>query len=228
MSEEKKEKITENCTNIDENKDFSFDNEKNNPESKKECFIKVFKEKHPYIFLTIIGAIIILFSVIFDQVTKVIANNLRPYQVDFIPYIIRFTYTTNTGAAWGLFGESEAGRIILIIISWAVAIGLIGYFIYLVYKKENIKLGLFIICAFIVGGDIGNLIDRTFFYERGVIDFLDITSWWPGFGIFNIADSILVCSIVALIIYFIVVAIKESRWYRTRVAEKEKDDSNKN
>ena len=43
--------------------------------------------------------------------------------------------------------------------------------------------------ALIFGGDIGNLIDRTFFFNRGVIDFISIQSWFPGFGIFNIADS---------------------------------------
>ena len=196
-------------------------------ETKKENKIKWLKKTYPYLFLTIIGVIILIFCIAFDQISKYVAlGTLETVgtSVTFIPGFINFTLTLNKGAAWGVGSGSDFSRIILILISRAVAIGFIGYFIYAVVKKKEIKLGAFIICAFIVGGDIGNLIDRTFFYDRGVIDFLDITSWWPGFGIFNVADSILVCSIIALIIYIIVEVIKDSRWYRTRKAQKEEND----
>ena len=186
--------------------------------------LKEFYNKHFYLSLAVIGLVVILFSVLFDQITKIIAVNSLQFvgnSVPFIPGFIDFTLVYNTGAAWGIGGDNTASRIILIIISWIVAVGLIGYFVYCYFKKKEIKFGLFIICSFIVGGDIGNLIDRTFFYDRGVIDFISIQSWWPNFGIFNIADSILVCSIIALIIYLIVNYIKEYKNEKKRVDSKD-------
>ena len=65
--------------------------------------------------------------------------------------------------------------------------------------------------ALILGGDIGNLIDRTFFFDRGVVDFISVQSWLPGFGIFNIADSCLVVGILLLLVYFIYDEFKSSK-----------------
>ena len=175
--------------------------------------LKEFYNKHFYLSLTVIGLLVILFSVLFDQITKIIAVNSLQFvgnSVPFIPGFIDFTLVYNTGAAWGIGGDNTASRIILIIISWIVAVGLIGYFVYCYFKKKEIKLGLFIICSF-----------RTFFYDRGVIDFISIQSWWPNFGIFNIADSILVCSIIALIIYLIVNYIKDYINEKKRVDSKD-------
>ena len=80
----------------------------------------------------------------------------------------------------------------------------------------------------ILAGDVGNLIDRTFFYERGVVDFLDITPLIPKFGIFNFADSCLVVGIFMLVIYYFVLWIKELKEERKRNIEEEKhNDSGK-
>ena len=72
------------------------------------------------------------------------------------------------------------------------------------------------------------MIDRTFFFNReqgSVVDFLSIQRWWPNFGIFNVADAILVCSIFALLIYFIVELVKEEIEKHKKVEQKLKNDS---
>lgn len=184
------------------------------------------KETKDIILLGLIGFGIVLFSILFDQITKYAALGCLKTagtSYEFIPGFLDFTLVFNTGAAWGTGGDATWSRILLIIISWAVALFIIGLFIFYVVKKKPIKKGLFIIVAFILGGDIGNLIDRTFFYDRGVIDFLSIQSWWPGFGIFNIADSILVCSIFALIIYYIVEMVKEHIKENKRLSSENED-----
>ena len=68
----------------------------------------------------------------------------------------------------------------------------------------------------VLAGDLGNLIDRTFsffpldtIYKNGVVDFIDITPLIPRFGIFNFADSCLCVGIFLLLIYEIILIIKD-------------------
>jgi signal peptidase II len=165
--------------------------------------------------------LIVVFSVLFDQLSKLTVLNYlsEGSTVTFIPGFIDRVLIYNTGAAWGAGGSDTRSRILLVVISWAVAIGLLIYLIYVTIKKKDVKVGLWIILAFVLGGDIGNLIDRTFFYSRGVVDFISIQSWWPNFGIFNVADSILTCSLIALAIYIIVESVESDRREKHRIDE---------
>lgn len=160
--------------------------------------------------------VISVLAIVIDQITKYVALNFLEMGVPvaFIPHFIEFTLTLNKGAAWGMGDGAEWSRILLTIISWVVAIFLIGYVAYMIKKEKEIDTLYGISLALILGGDIGNLIDRTFFYSRGVIDFISIQSWWKGFGIFNIADSCLVVGIFLLLIYFIIVEVKEQKAQR--------------
>ncbi|MBT3395309.1 signal peptidase II [archaeon] len=114
-----------------------------------------------------------LLIIIIDQLTKISLKNISGGII---------TYTTNTGAAFSLFQNSTN---ILILISGIVAISVV-YF-YKKYPKSYIPL------AFILGGTIGNLIDRIYFgYVR---DFIDLKIW----PIFNVADSFNVIGVTILI-----------------------------
>ena len=103
-------------------------------------------------------------------------------------YII---YTNNTGAAFSiLLGK----RIFLIV----VAILIIGILLY--YIKKNKVDGKLNIIAFslIIGGSLGNLIDRI---VRGyVVDFISIKLGSYNFPIFNIADTLIVVGVFLLLI----------------------------
>lgn len=119
---------------------------------------------------------IALSIIILDQISKFLLKDVH-YGI--------INYVTNTGVAFSLF---QNGGIYLILIS-VIALFFIVYF-YLKYPKLVIPL------AFILGGTIGNLIDRILFgYVRDFIDF----KIWP---IFNVADSFNVIGILILV-YFI-------------------------
>lgn len=175
--------------------------------------IKNIKIKDYLKFLIIFGSLFIGF-VAFDQISKYVAVGnltLNGQEVTFIPNFIEFKLVYNKGAAWGMGDDALWSRILLCSISWIVFIYIPCYVIYAMAKNKHFS-GLFTTClGLILAGDFGNLIDRTFFFDRGVIDFISIQSWFPGFGIFNIADACLVVGLILLIIYFIVEEIQEQK-----------------
>lgn len=141
-----------------------------------------------------IPAIIILL----DQATKLRVRHFMEIG-DSIPVIgnfFRLTYVTNEGGAFSLsLGDGLLNRVFF------TAVPLLALFliIYLIYKSGS-KLAI-IAYLLVVGGAVGNLIDRiTYGY---VIDFFDfdffdfIIHRWP---VFNIADSAITIAIVLLFI----------------------------
>lgn len=140
--------------------------------------------------------IIIILSIIFliiDQITKIlVVNSLVPGEnIEIIKNIFSIIYTNNTGAAFSiLLGK----RIFLIV----VAILIIGILLY--YIKKNKVDGKLNIIAFslIIGGSLGNLIDRI---VRGcVVDFIFIKLGSYNFPIFNVADTLIVVGVFLLLI----------------------------
>lgn len=122
--------------------------------------------------------------VILDQATKYLADKLiSPFNpIELLPFL-HLVNLRNEGAAFGMF--KSLGNNIFIIIS-LIAIGVI--FFMLIKGKEN-PLGL----SLILGGAIGNLIDRLF--RGSVVDFIDVFAGrhhWPAF---NVADSALTIGI---------------------------------
>ena len=149
----------------------------------------------------------------FDQITKYVAEVClqKGDVVVFIPHFIEFTLVYNKGAAWGMGDGAIWSRVLLAIMSWAVMFFIIGYVIYLFIKHKKINTFFGVTLALILAGDVGNLIDRTFFFDRGVIDFISIQSRFKGFGVFNIADSALVVGVFCLLIYFIIEEVQEQK-----------------
>jgi signal peptidase II len=138
----------------------------------------------------IIAAIIIAI----DQVSKfIIVSNIEYGKM--VPVIDKFFYITyyiNKGAAWGIL---QNGRVIFIIFTPVIA----ALLIYFIFKSENklLKLSL----AFILGGAIGNLIDRIL--SGGATDFLLFYIGTYPFPIFNAADMSVVFGTILLAIYLI-------------------------
>ena len=135
--------------------------------------------------------IISICIIILDQVSKfILNNNIAKYQFKtIIPYVLKINITRNTGAAFSLLSNSSN---LLSLISLLVSISLI---IYILKNNSNFiffNLGI----AFLLGGTIGNGIDR---WRLGhVIDFLcfiPIT-----FPIFNIADVAINLAVIFIFI----------------------------
>lgn len=138
-----------------------------------------------YIIATIIIAI--------DQFTKwLVVKHMELYEQ--IPIIENFFYLTsfrNKGAAWGILQDQ---MIFFYIITVIVLIGVIYYLHQ--YGKDNKLFGVAL--SFILGGAIGNFIDRLF--RKEVVDFLDFIIFSYDYPIFNIADSALVVGVGLVVI----------------------------
>jgi len=187
-----------------------------------------------YLAFFIYFGLITIAVIVLDQVSKYVAANNLPQgeAVPFIPNFIDWYLTFNKGAAWGLGDNNTFSRILLVSISWIVALFIPGYLVFQISKSTKFDVLFGVSLALVWGGDIGNLIDRTFFFDRGVIDFISIQSWWNGFGIFNLADSALVVGIFMLVIYFIIEEIKYLNVKRKEneakeLEEKQKETENK-
>lgn len=116
-----------------------------------------------------------------DQVVKILVNVYIDLgeSITIIPSFFNFTYVRNTGAAWSIL---EGNRIFLIIVS-IVAIALVYFFMIKDKKIDKIEeMGY----GILLGGIVGNLIDRTIFGY--VIDFLHFTFGNYQFPVFNVAD----------------------------------------
>ncbi len=136
--------------------------------------------------------ILATFIVVIDQITKYYAIlNLK--NKESIPIILNFLqlkYVENRGAAFGLFQNKQLPLIVFTIII------LIGIFIYMKRNKSLNTLTLLSLWG-IVGGTIGNLIDRI--RLNFVVDFIDVNFWgYYDFPVFNIADSFLVIFTILL------------------------------
>lgn len=165
--------------------------------------------------------------VIVDQVTKFL---VKGFSIPFLNFnydgmyygqstpiindFFRLTYIENPGMAFG-FDPGENFKLAVSLFSLVASIGLVFY-LYLIRDKS---LSLRVAIAFILGGAVGNLIDRTFygvifgyaplFYGR-VVDFFDFDFFnftifgvsydrWP---IFNIADASVTIGVLILILFY--------------------------
>lgn len=143
------------------------------------------KNKYLIIFSTALTIILI------DQIAKFLikANFDLNQNLQIIKNIFHITYINNFGAGFGILQQQTS---ILISIS-LIVIGVIFYFM---DKVKNKELLLQLLIGFILGGTIGNLIDRIAYGY--VIDFLDFRIW----PIFNFADSFVTIGVIGLIVYF--------------------------
>ena len=144
--------------------------------------------------------LISLVLIVIDQLIKALVSyKMSLYDtVTLIKGFLDINLVHNTGAA---FSFLEGGRIIFIIIAIIVIIGLTIYI-----TKQNIASKKIIIYGLLLGGVIGNLIDRI--VHGYVIDYISFIIINYKFPVFNFAD---ICIVVAVIIA-IAITIKEDLW----------------
>jgi signal peptidase II len=130
--------------------------------------------------------IIVASVVILDQITKYLALEYLQLNtpVPLIKNFLNLTLVYNRGAAFGLLQN----QLLLFILVTCFTVGLIIYNL----KSNNNSLLLKIALSLILGGAVGNLIDRVRF--GFVVDFLDLRVW----PVFNLADSVITLAAVAL------------------------------
>jgi signal peptidase II len=128
-----------------------------------------------------IAAIVILF----DQLSKITVNKmLHLGEERIVTSFFNLTLAYNRGAAFSFLGSESGWQRYLFT---AIGIGAAGYIIYLLKKHAGQRLFCWAL-ALILGGAIGNVIDRLIYGH--VIDFLDFHHDAFGhFPAFNLADS---------------------------------------
>lgn len=137
--------------------------------------------------------IIAVICILIDFISKILViNNLEVGTgITIIPNFFSISYIKNTGAAWGMLSN---GTLILAGLSMVFLFFAIKY----IYDLKNIsKLSVFSY-GMLIGGIIGNLIDRLF--RNFVIDFLSFNIFGYDFPVFNIADCFIVISIILIVI----------------------------
>ena len=130
-----------------------------------------------------------------DQISKsLIKSTMTLYDViPVIPGFFQLNYITNKGMAFGInlpVGISFFSGISLIITCFLV---------WILWRERKNNLLVRISLALILGGAIGNLIDRILFGE--VIDFFDFMVGDFHWYIFNIADSAVTVGIISMLFY---------------------------
>ena len=167
-----------------------------------------------------------LFVVLADQITKFLVKGgtlpLLNITVKGMKYgqsfdvfgsFLKITFVENPGMAFGI-DVGVSSKLFLSLFSLVASIGILLY----LYKVRNQKIVVRLALALILGGAIGNLIDRTFygvfygyaplFYGKVVdffnMDFFDFTLWghmYDRFPIFNIADASVTIGVVMLLFF---------------------------
>ncbi|MEK7396372.1 MAG: signal peptidase II [Candidatus Poribacteria bacterium] len=166
-------------------------------ENKKDNFVKEIKYMIPMIAIALV-------IVAFDQWTKaMIRAKLATIGVsEVIKGFFEFSYSENTGAAFGSFQGKNA----IFIIVGIIAIG----FIFYIFKSLNRSTWMRISFGLILGGALGNLIDRIAF--GFVIDFIRIrvtpSIWWPNF---NIADAGITVGAIMFAVYKLIDSYRISK-----------------
>ena len=142
----------------------------------------------------IIKISIVLAVIFLDLLTK---NLFYRKTFDVLPYLIgvRDAGGLNKGGAWGLFSDFLPALIIFTLI-------ILGIVVFVEAKWKNTNTLYSLALSFIVGGALGNLIDRLFL--GGVRDFI-FFPFMPSFPTFNIADSFLCIGMALLVIYVLFV-----------------------
>ncbi|MDR0726637.1 MAG: signal peptidase II [Rickettsiales bacterium] len=130
-----------------------------------------------------------------------------PYMMSQVTNFFNLVFTWNPGTSFSLFRALGEAAPLIIIVLTGIVIGILGYYLFKrAASHEKWPLAL------IVGGALGNLIDRVRF--GAVIDFLDfhVGGWhWPAF---NAADICIAVGVGLYLLHFVI------RYFKQRVQDK--------
>ena len=149
------------------------------------------------VFVTLVSSTV----VVLDQLTKWLVRSELPLHdgVPVLPGFFSIVHATNRGGAFSLFADAhEAVRLPFFFTAAVVAVGFLVYFVRQIPSEQRL---LIFALAAVLGGALGNLIDRALFGQ--VTDFLLVyyRGWiWPAF---NVADSFISIGVTILVAHSI-------------------------
>ena len=155
--------------------------------------------------------------VLIDQIIKfaVVSNIKLESSLNLIPDLLSITYIQNTGAAFGML----KGHTILFVLICASAV-ITALFFFFKTPAEKIKTSYAISISLIIGGGIGNLVDRI--QTQYVIDYIHI-SFFP--AIFNFAD---IAVVIGSILFMICTIRRDDKNFNKNIYNRQIDEKTKN
>lgn len=160
--------------------------------------------------MTVILIAIIIGVIGLDQLTKWLTIVYLPTEgmsFPLWPDVLHFTYVRNTGMAFGMMKDQ---RWVFMVFSTIAIVGLLIYLFRFRPESRWMQVSM----AMIIGGGIGNMIDRTILGY--VIDFIDFTL--IDFAVFNIADSFVCVGAGIMIVCLVIDLVKEIKQERAQKA----------
>jgi len=149
----------------------------------------------PVEIATILGIIVI------DQITKFVVRSTIPLYAkrSIIPNLLDFTHVQNTGAAFGVLNAADFPfkSIVMIVVAALALVAISLYARQLGHEERLSRYGL----AFILGGALGNLIDRAIY--NYVVDFVDVYWGDAHFWAFNVADAAITVGAILVLVEMI-------------------------
>lgn len=147
----------------------------------------------------IVAALTTLLGVGLDQLTKYIVVQKIPFhgEIPVIPGFFNLVYIRNKGSAFGFLSGSQYGFAPILFLLLTVVATI--FVVYLLYRniRENWSITISISISLILGGALGNLVDRI--RSGSVVDFLDVyvkSTHWPSF---NLADTFITAGGILLL-----------------------------
>ncbi len=137
--------------------------------------------------------LVTLLVLLIDILSKIVVTHhlYVNESIKIINNFLNITYVKNTGAAWSIFADKA---FVVLVLSAIIIMAIVTY----IYKNKPKMSCEKIAYALILGGAIGNFIDRIFYGY--VIDFIDVSIFGYDYPIFNLADCFIVVGVIMLVI----------------------------
>jgi signal peptidase II len=141
---------------------------------------------------------VVVVVLVLDQVTKALVRDSLPLHdsIEVIPGFLSLTRVHNTGAAFGMLNSVDFPfkPVVMALVAMGALAGVAWYAATLPPGDRLARVGI----AAVVGGAIGNLIDRA--TAGYVLDFVD--AYWRGwhFWAFNVADAAITVGVIGMIL----------------------------
>ncbi len=173
-----------------------------------------------------LAAIIVIITVALDQLSKTLVVSLMDFHGDSVQVLgklLVFYRTENDGAAFGMLSNARWVFIVFSLVAIAA-----GVFYLIKYNRRHVLLTVSV--SMLLGGGIGNMIDRLFRAgvecDRAVVDFLH-SSLMPWFY-FNLADAFITIGAVLLCVYMLFIEPKVEKKLAAQKASEELAEQEEN
>lgn len=158
--------------------------------------MRIFKEKKLFFLGIFIAFLVVFFDLLTKKITFAILENIAFEQITKHPEIkvtsfFNLAYVWNYGVSFGMFNDIKNSQIVFCLLQSSIAV-ILAFWLF-----NNKKMHVTYALGFIIGGALGNSIDRA--KNGAVADFLDfhIASYhWPAF---NLADSFVFIGVMILV-----------------------------